>query len=148
MERVPRSINERRVFVDSSAFLAYLDRNDRYYPEAGTVVEALLKARYHLVTTMYVVVETHSSILRAINPMAGRQFLVDGLKGISLLPTNSEDEENAKTLILQRRDKGYSFCDAISFSVMERFGLYLAFAYDDHFRQHGFSTPINQPEWP
>lgn len=80
--------------------------------------------------------------------MAGRQFLVDGLKGISVLPTNSEDEENARTLILQRRDKSYSLCDAISFSVMERFGLYPAFAYDDHFRQHGFSTPIRQREWP
>lgn len=148
MERFPRSINERRVFVDTSAFLAITDHNDNNHREARFVVDRLVMGRYRLYATMYVAVETHASILRAMNPSVARQFLVAGLSAVSLLPTTNEDEDKAKTLILQRRDKDYSLCDAISFSVMERYGLYLAFAFDDHFRQHGFSTPLGQPTWP
>ncbi|TAK34901.1 MAG: PIN domain-containing protein [Chloroflexota bacterium] len=148
MERVPRSINERRVFVDTSAFLAHIDRKDGSHAEAGAVVDRLIKGHYRLFSTVHVVVETHASLIRAINPSAARRFLVSGLDGISLLRTSIEDEEQAKALILQRADKNYSFCDAISFSVMKRLGLYLAFAFDDHFRQHGFSTPLDHPNWP
>ena len=134
--------------MDTSAFLAQTDRNDRHYAEAGIILDKLLQGRYRLFATMYVVAETHASILRAMNPWAGRQFLVEGLKGLALLPTTSEDEEQARVLILQRHDKDYSLCDAISFGVMQRLGLYLAFAFDDHFRQNGFSTPIGQTNWP
>jgi len=148
MERVPRSINERRVFIDTSAFLAHIDRNDGSYIEAGAIVDRLIKGRYRLFTTVYVVVETHASLMRAINPSAARQFLASGLGGISLLRTSIEDEEQAKALILQRTDKSYSFCDAISFGVMQRSGMYLAFAFDDHFRQFGLSTPIGSADWP
>lgn len=148
MERIPRSINERRVFVDSSAFLALTDRKDGRNQEAKGIITRLARGRFRLFTTMYVIVETHASILRAINPSVGRRFLADGLGGINLLPITSEDEEQGRTLILQRTDKDYSFCDAISFAVMNRLGLHLAFAYDDHFRQQGFSTPLDHQDWP
>ncbi|MBI2953692.1 MAG: hypothetical protein HYY30_05215 [Chloroflexi bacterium] len=128
--------------------MALTDRKDGRNQEAKTVLTGLAKGRHRLFTTMYIVVEAHASILRAMNPAAGRQFLTDGLSGVFFLPTTAEDEENAKALILTQRDKGYSLCDAISFVVMQRFGLFLAFAYDDHFRQHGFSSPLDRQEWP
>ncbi|MBI2864202.1 MAG: type II toxin-antitoxin system VapC family toxin [Chloroflexi bacterium] len=148
MHRLPMSINERRVFVDTSGFLAYIDPNDRHYEEGGLAMDRLIKGRYRLFTTMYVVVESHAGLLRAISPTAGREFLVEGVNAVSLLPTPNEVEEQAKAVILQQRDKDYSLGDAISFVVMERLGLHLALAYDDHFRQRSFSTPLGRRDWP
>ena len=42
--------------------------------------------------------------------------------------------------LLDRSDKTYSYTDATSFAVMERLGLKTAFAFDPHFRQHGFQV--------
>lgn len=92
MERVPQSINERRVFIDTSAFLAITDRKDSYHHDATAVLDRLAKGRYRLFTTMYVVVETHAGLLRAISVSAGHEFLIHGLDQISLLPIRREDE--------------------------------------------------------
>lgn len=148
MQRVPRSISERRVFVDTSAFLAIIDRKDQHFLEAQSISQRLVEGRYRLITTMYVVVETHASLLRAMNASIARRFLIEGLDEIGVVSVSNEDEEQGRILILGHTDKGYSFCDAISFSVMERLGLRLAFAFDAHFRQHGFSTPLDGKDWP
>jgi predicted nucleic acid-binding protein len=46
-------------------------------------------------------------------------------------------------LFYQYGDKDFSFTDAISFGVMERLGIHVAFTFDRHFRQYGFipATP-------
>jgi predicted nucleic acid-binding protein len=128
--------------------LATVDRKDSHHRTAQAISERLLAGRYRLVTTMYVVVETHASLLRAMNPGVARQFLDYGLDGITVLSVSNEDEDRARELLLRRTDKDYSYCDAISFTVMERLGLRLAFAFDDHFRQHGLSTPLDHGDWP
>ena len=148
MERVPHSINERGVFVDTSAFLALVARNDPHHSAAKAILDRLEQWRYRLFTINYIVVETHASILRAVSPQVGRGFLQNGLSVVTLLSTRSEDEERGKSLILGQTDKKYSYCDAISFAVMGRYLLSLAFAFDDHFRQHGFSTPLDRLNWP
>ena len=38
------------------------------------------------------------------------------------------------------QDKTYSFCDALSFVVMERLGITEAIAFDRHFREYGRVT--------
>jgi len=57
---------------------------------------------------------------------------------VRLLP---EDFEDAWTLFKKNKDKGWSFTDCSSFSVMRRLRLLEAIATDRHFRQAGFETP-------
>ena len=40
------------------------------------------------------------------------------------------------------RDKDFSYCDAISFAVMERLGITEVIAFDEHFRQYGKFTTL------
>jgi predicted nucleic acid-binding protein len=40
-------------------------------------------------------------------------------------------------LVREHQDKAYSLCDALSFVVMERLGIYEAIAFDRHFREYG-----------
>lgn len=142
MQRIPESIGERRVLVDTSAFLALADIRDRYHQHAQQVLQRIVVGRYRLLTTNYVVVETHAGMLRVLGRQAAWEFLEHGLDQVSFCRARASDERQAKEIISRHRDKSYSFCDAISFAVMERLNLHLALAFDDHFRQYGFSTPL------
>jgi uncharacterized protein len=50
------------------------------------------------------------------------------------------DELRAKAILLRYTDKDFSYVDATSFAVMERFGLQTAFTFDEHFVQYGFTV--------
>jgi predicted nucleic acid-binding protein len=50
---------------------------------------------------------------------------------------SKNDEEKAIALIRAHRDKLYSFCDALSFVVMERLRIREAIAFDQDFRSCG-----------
>lgn len=51
MARTPRPLRERRVFVDSSAYLALLDQDDEHHEGATSVLRQLAVGRYRQFTT-------------------------------------------------------------------------------------------------
>jgi predicted nucleic acid-binding protein len=69
----------------------------------------------------------------------------DYLNGIDHGPTTvvrvtGADEASAREILRTYRDKAFSLTDALSFVVMEAFGITTAFSFDDDFRQYGFAT--------
>jgi predicted nucleic acid-binding protein len=46
----------------------------------------------------------------------------------------------AVAILRSHDDKTYSYCDALSFAVMERLGISEAIAFDRHFREYGRLT--------
>jgi uncharacterized protein len=130
----------RRVFVDTSAFFAHLVAEDRYHIQARTLFEGAARESWTLITTNAVVSETYTLIrVRARN---GRELAVaflddmrDGLCAVERV--RPADEARAMNLLRQYGDKSYSFCDALSFIVMERLGLTDALAFDEDFRSYG-----------
>ena len=55
-----------------------------------------------------------------------------------VIRARAADEERAKQILFQYTDKDFSFADAISFAVMERLTIRLAFTFDRDFAQYGF----------
>lgn len=53
---------------------------------------------------------------------------------------NCCDQTRARKIIERYRDTDFSYCDAISFVVMERLGISEVMAFDEHFRQYGKLT--------
>ncbi len=53
---------------------------------------------------------------------------------------SEDDERSAVALIRAHDDKSYSFCDALSFVVMDRLGITDAIAFDQDFRSYGRFT--------
>lgn len=130
----------RRFFVDSSAYLALLARDDRRHTEARTIAERLADYGYQPVTTNALLFEAHALIMRKLGINAGMRFVQAAYTGATaIVRVRASDEEQARRIIAQYADKDFSYTDALSFTVMERLDLRLAFTFDRHFSQYGFA---------
>ena len=135
----PLPLRERRVFVDSSAYLALLDTDDEHHSEAREIIQELAHARYRQFTTNVLLIESHALILSVLGRGRAAQFLTDMEESHTvIIRARAADEARAKQLLFQYTDKDFSFADAISFAVMERLAIRLAFSFDRDFAQYGF----------
>jgi len=117
------------IFVDTGVFYARLDEDDENHRQAEAFFRgAALTAP--LVTRTAVVYETHALLLRMsrIPPSAGLVppalgFLREIEAGLvaKVVHVSEADHQAARALVERHADKSYSFCDAISFVIMERF---------------------------
>lgn len=146
MTVLPLSLRSRRVFVDSGAYLALLDSEDEHHDQASVILRNLARARYRSFTTNTVIIESHALLLSHMGIAQADQFLT-GIEEstTTIIRVRAGDEERAKQIVHRHTDKDYSLTDAISFVVMERLGISLAFAFDRHFAQYGLTTLT--PEW-
>jgi len=136
----PHSLRERRVFVDSSAYLALLDQDDAHHIEAIGLLTRMAEAGYRQFTTNVLLIEAHALILSSLGRFQAIQFLRDLSKSnTAIVRVRALDEERAKQILFRYTDKDFSFTDAISFAVMERLRIGLAFTFDRHFAQYGFT---------
>ena len=139
MTMVPQS--QRRVLVDSSAFLALRDRDDDNHAEAIAIINQLARLRYRLYTTNAMLFEAHAPILSVLGYQQASQFLKDiDQRSTVVIRVRQTDEEQAKQILHRYTDKEFSCNDALSFVVMERLGISQAFTFDDDFAQYGLQV--------
>ena len=134
--RVPRG----RVFIDTSAYGAIAIRGDENHWQAVATLRALTEQRSRLYTTNFVAAETHAFVLSR----GGRDLALQTLETIDqgfeeVVRVGSGDERQAREILTRLRDKDFSLVDAMSFAVMDRLGITVAFAFDRHFVQYGFA---------
>jgi hypothetical protein len=128
-----------RAFVDTSAWVAYVDAKDERH---RAVKRSITKWKDRLVTTNFVLDETvtlcrydcgHDVAVRVA------ERLTDG-RSVELVRVTAEDEARALDLLRKRADKEYSFTDCTSFVVMRRLGMTRAITTDSDFQQEGFES--------
>jgi predicted nucleic acid-binding protein len=131
----------RRVFVDTGAFYAALNRKDASHFVARRLLKQAQTERWYLFTTNFVVAETHALLLARVGHAPAWQFLHSVYTGrTNIIRVEATEETRARKIIERYRDKDFSYCDAISFAVMERLGITEVMAFDEHFRQYGKLT--------
>jgi predicted nucleic acid-binding protein len=119
-------------FVDSSALVALVDRDDATHGAAVEAYRGLVAAGYKLFTTNYVVAEAFDLLGSGLGTSVARQWLRDSR--LPVYHADEQDEANARRLILRASDRRQiSFTDAVSLVVMERLGVTDAFAVDPSF---------------
>lgn len=128
------------IFIDTSAFYSLLDRSDALHDEATRYLERCAHKGHRLVTSNFVLAESHALVLTRLGSSQARRFLQSVLQGRVTVERVSEiDEEGARGIVFRHLDKTYTYTDSTSFALMERLGVSQAFAFDRHFRQYGFS---------
>lgn len=133
----------KRVFVDTGGFLGLLVADDVSHARARELFAQANAERWRLVTTNAVVVETYGVLL-----IRSRDKRRAGMTFLDLVETGAcriervrrADETRAVAILRGHEDETYSFCDALSFAVMERLAVREAIAFDRHFREYGRFT--------
>ena len=120
------------VLWDSSAIFALIDETDQNHRQAVQTLRGPLRKTTPFVTA-YVEMETHALLLTRIGRgVAGPWLAQHGLPVVR--PTDNE-EAVGRELVLQHRDKDWSFCDCVSFAVIEARDARGAFTFDRNFRE-------------
>jgi uncharacterized protein len=125
------------VFLDSSANLAIIDANDANHSAAIAIRRGLVSSRSRLLTTNYILDESYTLIMSELGTRVGLLFLRDIRQSvITIHRVSASDEVRAEQILAQYRDHTFSYTDAVSFAVMERFRITTAFAFDRDFLEY------------
>lgn len=144
----------RKVFVDTSAFVALRNRAEREHAPARAALVQLVTERTQLFTSNYVFAETYTALLvrvgRAEAIEWGRRFRAS--EAIELLRIEESVDQETWSILESHADKPWSYVDASSFALMESEGTSEAFAFDRHFVQRGLTlvaggqSEVGRPE--
>jgi predicted nucleic acid-binding protein len=128
------------VFVDTSAFLAVLDRSDERHKEAKRIWQDSLESDCTLVCHNYVLVETSAVLARRIGMEAVRTFERDVVPAMKAVWVTRDIHDAAVGAHLAAGRRGLSLVDCANFEVMRRAGIRAAFAFDPHFKEFGYEA--------
>ena len=126
------------VFIDTSAFLAVLDKGDQRHADSVRKWTHLAKIRAEAWTTDYVRLESWSLIQRRLGSQAVMTFQDDWLPLCKIHPVGADGFERAAAQwrIAQRRN--LSLVDLTSFDAMRQLAIRAALAFDSHFQEMGY----------
>lgn len=128
----------KKVFVDTSGFYAFLDRDDGFHAEATRLFLSARDERWHLLTSNYVVHETWAlvqarlgwdaveDVVRVLVPLCEVKWVDDRLHALGAARCR------------QARERRLSLTDAVSFEVMIAADCWEFLGDDEHFLRAGF----------
>ncbi|MDP1809034.1 MAG: PIN domain-containing protein [Actinomycetota bacterium] len=130
-----------RVFVDTSAWIAFLDAGDDAHKAVAAGFSGAVR-RARLLTTDYVIFETltylNCSLKNHDLAVAFYENCQDTV-GLEIIPVPSEAAEAALAeFFFKFSDQAISVVDAVSFYIMKQLGLKYALAVGKHFIAAGF----------
>jgi predicted nucleic acid-binding protein len=111
---------------------------ERHEQAEGTLAK-LVAGGVQLVTTNFIFDETYTLLLARLGRAAAVAWGERQLESaaIVLVRVTESNERRAWEIVKSFADKDFSYTDATSFAVAEYLGIDSAFAFDQHFVQHG-----------
>jgi predicted nucleic acid-binding protein len=131
----------RRVFADTSYWIALVNPRDQIHAKAVSITEQLFSVK--ILTSEMVLAE----VLNSFSDGGPLRHAVGGIvqrlrsnRDVIIVPQTSEQFESALRRYQQAADKSWSLTDCASFQVMEVERIQAALTHDQHFAQAGFET--------
>jgi len=126
------------VFIDTSGFIAVLDKDNASHAEAVKTWMDILTSEEDLVTTNYVLVETCALVQNRLGMTAIKVFQEDVVPVLRIEWINKDVHHAAMGIMLATGRKKLSLVDCVSFETMKLLGVTTAFTLDKHFKEQGF----------
>ena len=125
------------ILADSSFWIALRDRRDRNHPRASELIREFLENRWPIVITDFIFAETHAYFVRSqvLRETIMRDLLENPV--VRIEPIQPADRTRALGYLRDFQDKQWSYCDALSFAIIERQKIPRATSFDHHFAQPG-----------
>ncbi|MYB33330.1 MAG: type II toxin-antitoxin system VapC family toxin [Acidobacteria bacterium] len=126
------------VFVDTSAFLAMLDRAQRRHDDVANAWRGVVAAERPLVTSNYVVVESFALLQRRVGMDAVRVLVARFLPLVETVFATDQVHAAATSAFLTADRRRLSFVDCVSFELMRQRGISEVLSLDADFQREGF----------
>ena len=126
------------VFVDTSGFYAFLDRDDRFHAEAKRLFLKSEAGGWALVTSSYVVHESWALIQARLGWDAVEDFLREMVVRCRIVWVDERLHGLGAARARQARERRLSLTDCVSFEVMLAEGCREYLGDDEHFQAAGF----------
>ena len=127
-----------RVFVDTSAIFSLLTPEDRAHHRAKQAFSALTGREAKLITSSYVLVETHALLGRRFGIVANERLREDFEPLVDVVWVDRDLHQKGLDLLIARGRRGLSLVDATSFVLIDEQRIDEVFAFDRHFEAEGF----------
>lgn len=134
-----------KVFVDTAAWLALVNKDDDLHTQAIQVKNKLQTDKSFLITTDFIFLE----VADALATLKFRRITIAyiqrlrGWANLGVLPINEGLYNQGWQLYCQRLDKDWGLTDCISFVAVQQEGVSVAFTSDRHFEQAGFQRLLS-----
>jgi len=129
---------DKKIFVDTSAYYALMDRSDKHHKEAASLWSYLLEQEIPLLTDNYIVVETMALIQNRLGFDAANLCYSDILGITEIRWIDESLHEQAFELWSNMGLRRLSLVDCVSFITMRHHQLGKVFGFDEHFAEQGF----------
>jgi len=129
-----------KIFIDTSAFYALLDRDDDKQEAAKDAWSKILSAENILVTSNYILIETFALLQNRLGVIAIRAFQEDIVPILNIEFVNPEVHQSGTAALLAASKRNLSLVDCVSFEIMRALGIKTVFAFDAHFKDAGFQA--------
>lgn len=130
-------MSDRSIFYDASAWIALYDRDDECHPMVVTWHKQIAENKLFIVTSNFVLAETHAFFCRDPAQALKIAHILRSSQIVRYQRVTADDEKRAVEILAKYDDKDFSFCDATSFSLIERLEIPQALSLDKHFQQYG-----------
>jgi predicted nucleic acid-binding protein len=126
------------IFIDSSFWIALLNRDDDRHDDARRLAPTLAAQR--ATTSNHVRGETWTFIRRRYGHRGAVAFLdrLDETPRLHVAFVDESLDREALAWLRRHDERAYSFVDATSFALMRKLGVREAFAFDGDFAAAGF----------
>lgn len=128
------------IFVDTSALIAFGNKDDIFHQQADMIRQELVKSRRTFLTTSLIIVE----LCNAFSKNRFRSVSVEIIEGIhnsdkwTYVDVNKKLMKRGFELFKKMSDKEWGLVDCVSIIVARDFGIVDVFTTDRHFEQAGF----------
>ncbi|MGD0884779.1 MAG: PIN domain-containing protein [Thermodesulfovibrionales bacterium] len=130
-----------KVFLDTSASFALLDRDDANHQKAKELWAGMVNSQdCTLITTNYVVIENFALLQNRLGLEAVRGFHDEMLPLINVEWIDTDTHRAGVSAFLAASRRRLSLVDCVSFEIMRTLGIKTAFAFDPHFKEQGLQV--------
>ncbi len=129
------------IFVDTSAFVAFLVASETHHEQARALVARLNRQGSPLVTSDFVLDETYTLLKVRFGAFVAIRF-GEGIRDsrwVRVRQVGPDIQERAWQIFRRTHDQDFSFTDCTSFALMESSRIDTALGFDRGFERFGLS---------
>jgi predicted nucleic acid-binding protein len=127
-------------FIDTAAFLAVLNADDRFHFSASQAWGEILSSDTSIFSSNYVILETTTLLQHRFGIEALRLFESEISPVIIIVWVDETIHKQGMSVLLAANRRDLSLVDCTSFEIIRQIGMDEVFTFDPHFREQGFKV--------